>query len=221
MELQEPEFTPFRSGLAHPEQEILVLLQLLPATVTLPAILDTTEQQQAQRFARDEHRERFILRRSTLRRLLATWTGIAPEAIQYAKGVHGKPGLTDAPFRFNLSHTSGAVVYYFGPYAAGIDVEEIQSARRFAELERTQLHPEEQQLCESDQDFFTLWTRKEAVLKADGSGITAGLEQINTAASPVAYRGGIYRVESWKAGNRVISLALPAEVPLQPRFLMI
>lgn len=223
MELQEPVFIPFRSGRAHPEQEVLVLLQLLPVPAGSAAVLDATEQQQAARFVRDEHRERFILRRSTLRRLLSDWTGINPDAIQYTKGLYGKPELPEVPFHFNLSHTHGAVVYYFGPYAAGIDIEDIQPARRFAEIERTQLHPEEQQCCDSDRDFFTLWTRKEAVLKADGSGLTGGLEQINTAASPVVYRDTAYRVASWKAGNKIISLAVPAEAPLhlQPRFLLL
>lgn len=220
MEVPELVFTTLTPDQVFPEQEFIILLQQLPVAAPVPVLLDQEEQLKANRFVHPEDRDRFIIRRSTLRKLLSHWTGRSPETIRYTKGTHGKPELPGIPFCFNLSHTQGAVVYYFGPEIAGIDIEDVQPARRFAELEQTQLHPEEKSICHIDLDFFTIWTRKEAVLKADGSGISDGLSMLNTAVSPVHYNGKLYSVFSWKSGNKVISLALPGQRSLPLRFLL-
>lgn len=221
MEVPEIVFSALSPDQVSPVCESVILLQLLPVSVPVPISLDEEEQLKAKRFVHTDDRDRFIIRRSSLRNFLSLWTGKSPESIRYLRGHHGKPEFPGLPFRFNMSHTKGAVVYYFGPDIAGIDIEEIQPSRRFAELEQTQLHPEEKSLCQTDLDFFTIWTRKEAVLKADGRGITESLSNLNTAHTHLDYYGVRYSVSTWQSGNKVISLAVSGKKTVEPRFLLI
>lgn len=191
----------------NPLQQPLILLQ--PAGHHIPdrSLLAADEKEKADRFVKEDDRSAFILRRSTLRKLLSGWLQIPPQEISYLHEAHGKPVLKASPLQFNISKTAGLNIYYFGPQEAGIDVEHINPQRRFSEIESTQLHPEEKVVVKTDLDFFAIWTRKEAILKADGSGITDHLEQLNTARPGVVYRGQHYQLQTFSYDTFVLSFA--------------
>ncbi len=203
---------------AHPLLQPLILLQ--PAVHQIPdrSLLAADEAEKADRFVKDDDRSAFILRRSTLRRLLSGWLNVSPQEITYLHETHGKPVLKASPLHFNISKTTGLNIYYFGPQEAGIDVELIDPNRRFSEIESTQLHAEEKAVVQTDLDFFAIWTRKEAILKADGSGITDHLDQLNTARPEVEYRGQHYHLCTFRYDTFVLSFACKGKTASGPFF---
>ncbi|MGI4821492.1 MAG: 4'-phosphopantetheinyl transferase family protein [Janthinobacterium lividum] len=92
----------------------------------------------------------------------------------------GKPFLTTGPC-FNISQADSQVIAAFSSHPVGIDVEKMQGLDIQPLL--AYLHPAEQYFIASSADqttaFFTIWTRKEALLKGMGIGITEDLATHN------------------------------------------
>lgn len=123
--------------------------------------------------------------RAALDALLCTYAGLAcAPAIE--RGEQGKPfapGLPD--LHFNLSHAGSDVLLAFArTEPVGVDLEhagrrvavDAIAARHFAPAEAAALA---RLAPESRRDaFLHLWTRKEAVLKAIGAGLSYGLQRV-------------------------------------------
>ena len=87
----------------------------------------------------------------------------------------GKP-LSDNSF-FNVSHSHGLVVFVKDDnYPIGVDVEKIEfigsKMRRYISTET------EYETIHSDEDFYRLWTNKESLVKALGTGIIFPMRNI-------------------------------------------
>lgn len=97
--------------------------------------------------------------------------------------MNGKPYLADRPnLHFNLSHTKGAVACALSDAPVGVDIEGLRPLRqRFAQRYFTIA---EQQYTQDEARMLAIWTRKEALLKRDGRGITVPLCEIETMAHP-------------------------------------
>lgn len=115
---------------------------------------------------------------------------------RYALDDKNKPFI-NGWFHFNTSHSGELAVLAVCDGPIGIDVQEW---KRF-EINSLQyiLHPEELIWIEAGgqearQRFFTVWTRKEAVLKADGIGIIHDLDAVNTLDLPVMVNGERYNL---------------------------
>lgn len=123
-----------------------------------------------------------------MRLLLAHYAGIASRDLAFVTGPHGKPVLAGSELRFNLSHTNGVAVFAVSRgIELGIDVEQVSAGedgllgeltdvarQNFSAREQQallQLAPEEQLSA-----FYRIWTRKEALLKAEGSGLSRDLD---------------------------------------------
>ncbi len=152
----------------------------------LRGVLTDEERARADRFLRRRHGRRFVVARAGLRQLLGRALGVAPEAVVFEYGEHGKPSLDPRAHAddvtFNLSHshelavlglTRGAVI--------GADVERrrrIERAMKIAErffsaAEKAALRalPED----ERHEAFLLCWTCKEAYIKAIGEGLSRPL----------------------------------------------
>lgn len=98
--------------------------------------------------------------------------------LTYTEDEYGKPRLTaGAEIFFSISHTKCALAVAIDHRPVGIDVENIVSLNRAEDthfLERT-MNNDEQQLIRAAADpcmaFTELWTRKEALVKAIGTGL--------------------------------------------------
>ena len=95
-------------------------------------------------------------------------------------GPHGKPYLKKGPY-FSISHCKTAVAVAIDEeHELGIDIESIRHAEQ-ALIERT-MNKEEQTFIayadNPDHAFTDLWTQKEAVLKARGTGIMDDLTNV-------------------------------------------
>jgi 4'-phosphopantetheinyl transferase len=161
----------------------------------LESSLSLEEKARADRFHFVNDRNRFVAARGMLRELLRGYLQQAPASLEFSYGQHGKPSLSgdnaSSGFCFNLSHSSGLVVYAIARERnLGIDVEHVRpesagediaqryfSAREVSDL-RT-LPPE----AKVD-GFFHCWTRKEAYLKATGMGLQIPLDSFSVSLLP-------------------------------------
>lgn len=153
------------------------------------------EFRKAERFVRQQHRERFLQGRCVLRSLLSRYAGVAPRALEIGYTRYGKPCL---PWRyglgFNLSHSENRAVIAIGRNRQiGIDIERLVLPDGVRGLARLVFSDEEWLAFTALPDdalllaFFTCWTRKEALVKAIGAGLTLDLRKLTVglAARPV------------------------------------
>jgi 4'-phosphopantetheinyl transferase len=114
-----------------------------------------------------------------LAELLRSEFGLEEFRIETAE--HGKPYLTDYPdIHFNISHCRNAIAVVVSDKPVGIDVE---SFRHFNDglLDKSMNPTEKEEILKSDapeETFASYWTRKEAVFKMQGTGITDNLHNI-------------------------------------------
>ena len=114
-----------------------------------------------------------------LAELLRSEFGLEELRIETTK--HGKPYLTDYPdIHFNISHCRNAIAVVVSDKPVGIDVE---SFRHFNDglLDKSMNPAEKDEILKSDapeEAFASYWTRKEAVFKMQGTGITDNLHNI-------------------------------------------
>lgn len=162
---------------------------LVPA---LSRHLSTDEQIRASRFVRPGHSERFIVGRGKMREILAGYTGKPAASLSFSYGPQDKPELPDGP-AFNLSHSDGWAAFVVAPdapgdFQLGVDIEaerEIEdgvaarffSAREYATLSAL---PARDWMA----GFYRCWTRKEAVIKAAGSGLSTPLDSFDVTLAP-------------------------------------
>ena len=125
---------------------------------------------------------RYALARSKLRVLLGAYLGVCPESVLLSVGEYGKPFIRGSSIKFNVSHSLNRfIVAVTVNREVGIDIESVQSLRDFDGLSKITLSAREQAIVSSLPEphklfyFYQLWTRKEAYLKAVGTGIVEGI----------------------------------------------
>lgn len=118
------------------------------------------------------------------------WNDVSFQCMEY-----GKPYLCDGHgvridgVHFNLSHCSAGILVAVADYPIGVDIESFRNPSQ-ALLQRCMNDKECQRIEQSEtpeQTFAELWTRKEAVGKCRGTGLTDdmihflnGSEQLET-----------------------------------------
>jgi 4'-phosphopantetheinyl transferase len=157
--------------------------------------LSRDEIERASRFHFERHRARYANCRAALRQILGRYLRRPPGEIRFCYEVNGKPELVDEQneqrLRFNISHSSDlAMLAVSCSRAVGVDVERIRDqldclelARRFFSQREYRnliaLPPRQQQRA-----FFTCWTRKEALVKACGAGLSYPLADFSVSVVP-------------------------------------
>jgi 4'-phosphopantetheinyl transferase len=139
---------------------------------------------------------RFVAARGALRRILAWYTGERPEHLRFSYSTWGKPRLEPAArgqrIEFNVSHSGQLAVYAIADgRRLGVDVERIVPVTENDErLSRSWLS--EQELAEMStldvsartRCFYSLWTHKEAYLKARGEGLSLAPDRVRIPRAP-------------------------------------
>jgi 4'-phosphopantetheinyl transferase len=120
--------------------------------------------------------ERWGRVRGVLRELLGAYTGELPASLHFALSSYGKPVLPGR-VSFSVAHTGGLALYAVArDIRVGIDVEQIDPARAsllVADAFMSAAESEHLRTCRDDvraHEFFRLWTRREALIKARGTG---------------------------------------------------
>jgi 4'-phosphopantetheinyl transferase len=195
---------PFREGRPHPAPAIGITrckVALMPVVHllshdldtdprddrALDALLDPSERACAARFSFPHLQRRYRVGRATLRCALGAWTGRPPASLVFDYGPEGKPVLPGGP-AFNVSHSEGQWLLGVTPHGRlGIDVELLRPVIDLAALARHSFAADE---CAAvlavppagrDRAFLEIWTRKEALVKALGGGLSIPLKAFSVA----------------------------------------
>ena len=148
--------------------------------------LSGEEWTRAHRFRFGVYQDRYIAGRAILRTLLGRYLGSLPEKVSLSQTEWGKPILGgDMPFHFNVSHSEDLMLIALSPSPIGIDVEHIRPLDELDMMAKSVFSPEELDLWRrlkpeaKLESFFRLWTRKEALLKGIGLGITEHTQTVS------------------------------------------
>ena len=154
----------------------------------LAETLSADEWGRADRFVYEKHRAHFVAARGYLRAILAKYMQCKPGELAFFYGEHGKPALASpwdkSQLQFNLSHAAGlALIAISLRCKIGVDVEHLsRKVGHMQDIAKRFFAPGEyEQLCalpreEQRRAFFCCWTRKEAYLKAVGTGLAQSLK---------------------------------------------
>jgi 4'-phosphopantetheinyl transferase len=149
--------------------------------------LSLDERQRASGYRYERHRHRFIVSRGRLRQILATRVHVPADRIRFDYGPNGKPTLAgDHALRFNVSHSDELLlIASCRNRDVGIDVEQVRPLPDLQSISREVCSRGEQtRLALQDHRdrlplFLRLWTCKEAWLKAQGKGLSEGLDLVD------------------------------------------
>ena len=161
----------------------------------LEPLLSVPERDRWRAYVQPDDRLRFLTGAALLRRAAAGCVSVAPERLRVDRSCrrcgkqHGKPCLPDHPeLDVSVAHAGEHVVVALarGP-RIGVDVERIRDID-VDELARATFAPAEADAlaalpaAERIPAFFSLWTRKESIVKALGIGITDDFSAVSAAA---------------------------------------
>jgi 4'-phosphopantetheinyl transferase len=154
----------------------------------LVALLDPHERARLDRFRMPADRARYLAAHALTRIVLADAVGRPAADLEFDRTCqcgkqHGKPVLLDGP-AFSITHSGhlvGVAVHRGGP--VGLDVEQIRELTDLPAMAAHVCSPAES--APDPSSFFTLWTRKEALLKATGTGLSSPMTAITLGPSGV------------------------------------
>lgn len=158
----------------------------IPSTDAGWTLLSPDERIRASSFVFPRHAEHWIACRAALRRILGNNIHVPPAEVPLVITDLGKPELAD-PFdylHFSLSHCEDLAMLALcvdGP--VGVDVERESRAAELTGCESGFCHPSEIAALPADpvargRQLLDLWTAKEALLKALGTGFSQPPESI-------------------------------------------
>ena len=174
--------------------EISIDLWLWPLSVTqdrqndLSALLSPDEIDRANRFVKQRHSIAYRIGRGRMREILSEYVGLPAADLRFSYNPQGKPSLPGGP-QFNLSHSGGWAALAVTEMARiGVDIERFREVedgvakRFFSDAENGYLS----ELNGKDwrDGFFRCWTRKEAVIKACGPGLSMPLDSFDVTLVP-------------------------------------
>lgn len=170
-----------------------------PATERLLGMLDGVERDRYAGYHREIDKLRFLTGRTLIRAIAGRRLGVGPERVVLDSSCydcgkpHGKPrvvadpSMPDPP-EVSISHSGSLVALAVVDGApVGIDVEQIRAAE-VGDLARMVISAPERTdfaaLAENDRQggFFTYWSRKEAVVKAAGKGMSIPMTKLTLTA---------------------------------------
>ncbi len=151
------------------------------ALTALKNVLSATEIAAASRYRFEELQRAYVLRHGCLRWLIGAYLDIAARDVLIGIGEFGKPFLSDpkTDLRFNMSHSGPLNLFAFAnALEVGVDIEQIRGLSDARAIAERFFSAEEQSDFRSIDDasilpaFYEVWTRKEAYVKAVGSGLS-------------------------------------------------
>lgn len=152
----------------------------------LAAALSSQELEALQRFRIPSDRRIRSIAWALRRLRAAEFLGVHPDSLCFARTPEGRPFVDHAPpgFDVNIAHAPGIAVIAVGsPVRLGVDAESIERDVSVTAVARKVFTPAETEWLFADthstrERFFALWTRKEAYLKALGTGFRVSAKDV-------------------------------------------
>ena len=167
--------------------DVIIYTIYLPSFINLKSdltnFLNSKERNRAERFHKELDKNRFIIYRSVLKLVLAAYTKLDVQEIDFDYHSNKKPYLASHPWlHFNISHSEDYAIIAVSRKKVGIDVEFMSEDFNFNEVLPEVFDREEilsiQNAVNRKHAFYTSWTRKEAFVKALGKGIDEDFKYI-------------------------------------------
>ena len=194
-------------------------------------LLDATERRRWAAYRRDEDRARFLAGCALAKTVLARYTGLRPADVRFDRTCdqcgepHGKPvieggviegGVEGGVVEHSVAHSGDLIAVAVARTPVGVDVEQLDGRPHPLggdgdpdALARLVLSAAERAVLAAvppagrARAFLVAWTRKEAVTKATGDGLSAAFSDVVVAAD-----AGPPRLVSWPYPRSVRSVSL-------------
>jgi 4'-phosphopantetheinyl transferase len=179
------------------------------------SLLNEAETETAERFRFEGDRNRYSVGRHALRTLLSKYLSINPIELTFSAGGGKKPVIKNpsAGIHFNISHSGEWVIIGIASRELGIDIEKIDPAFEFQDLLQEHFITEEKDFIAEAPDpyraFYYLWTRKEALTKAWGTGLQENLKEVRVLDKNSGFE---LNKKNWKLESFNISELYPAAI---------
>lgn len=176
----------------------------------LGRLLSASETARAGLLKSDQTTASYIAGRGILRTILSAYLDLKPEEVPLATGEYGKPVIatTANNICFNLSHSGGLLVVAVAVgLEVGIDIEKIASGKPLREMAKLVFSRQEQDELfrlptrrMQTEAFHRCWVRKEACLKACGTGFSLPGTSFSIPACDTATFNGsvVYNHSAWQ-----------------------
>ncbi len=148
------------------------------------SLISADEIVRAKKFKFKKDRNCYIISRGILRELLGAYLDENAAKLKFEYTSYGKPYLPNKNLNFNISHSGDMVVCAFVVgLQIGVDIEKIKQDFDVLELAQKFFSKREIEVLEKQpkedlaRAFYRCWTRKEAFIKAEGSGLSFPLNK--------------------------------------------
>lgn len=153
------------------------------------ALLSEEERTRWKAFKFERLQREYLTTRALVRTALSNYKQIVPAAWRFSLNDYGKPAIEpEGDLQFNLSNSLGLVVCLIGQgFDLGVDVEPYGRAGQIAEVAHSVFSKQEMAQLEAMHGSeqmdrgLSLWTLKEAYIKARGMGLSLPLDKISFA----------------------------------------
>ncbi len=151
------------------------------------SILSEEERASWKSFRFERHRREYLTTRALVRTALSQYHPLAPEAWCFQSNAHGKPTTNpNCGLQFNLSNSPALVVCLIArETAVGVDAEPFERAEKIGEVASLVFSSEEFAKLETLRGHerldraLSLWTLKEAYIKARGTGMSSSMKGVS------------------------------------------
>lgn len=159
----------------------------VPSLSDCETLLAPDEADRAARFRFERDRRRYVVGRAQMRAILGAYVGRDPRELRFCYGAHGKPALPVASaeprldFSMTRSHELGMLAIQLDA-DVGIDVELLRPFPEALDIAKRFFAPQEFTMLASlpaadvSAAFFSCWTRKEAMVKSMGLGLSQPID---------------------------------------------
>lgn len=151
----------------------------------LSEYLSKEEQVRAGYFKFEALKREYMIRHGLCKMLLANYLGLSPKKIQFEYNRNSKPKVKKSindKIEFNVSHSKDWIIVAISFDAPiGVDIEYIRQNRELLQIAKSFFTRMEYELllklplAERTIAFYKIWTRKEAYIKALGTGLSLSL----------------------------------------------
>ena len=164
-----------------------------PRLAALDGVLSPDERERAARYRFAADRQAFVACRGAVREILGQELAVPAAAVRFRYGPNGKPAVEtkDGEPAISISHSGDLGLCAIGRGGAvGVDLERLRelpdalaiAARFFSPAEHAALAALDAEIQAAA--FFAVWTRKEALVKALGEGVSYPLHQFEVSVGP-------------------------------------
>jgi 4'-phosphopantetheinyl transferase len=148
-------------------------------------LLSVDEISRAERYHHLRDHYRFVISRAVLRLLLARKISVHASALVFGTDTNKKPFLAEPTFsavEFNISHAGEYILIAVSDSPIGTDLEFMDPNFNYPEVAKFAFNEDEMSFISNASAplfaFYMLWSRKEALLKATGKGISDDLPAV-------------------------------------------